>query len=218
MRRKINLSEEKINNIIRGVINEMFSEATMPYDKHMLDGIDKIDVASINMFIKSMIPEGNRVSVNTPYKGLRQLVLYFSPEGASKHGGKLTRDIVRYIMKDDALRSVIVEITKCDSKILDLIYGPKKLTGRPLMQQIIWNLDAILEQLVKFNDLFEKSNIRNYFDGTEAINGSPDGKRVGLATIMFKAFTGVDEIKNQMKKMQDLLDKGKDAFDYNPRR
>ena len=161
-----------------------------------------------------MIPEGNRVSVNSPYKAIRQLVLYFSPEGAVKHGGRLTKDIVNSILKDDSLRKKVYEISQCDNKIIDTIYGANKLTGRPLMQQIAWNLDTMLEQLTQFNNLFEKSNVKNYFDGTEALNGSADGKRVGLATIMFRAYMGIDEIRKQIKKMQDILDRGRDAMSY----
>ena len=214
MNRRINLSESRISGVIRGVINEMFDEAKIAYDKNFLDGVDKIDNRSINYFIQAMIPDGNRVSVNSPYKAIRQLVLYFSPEGAVKHGGSLTKDIVNYIMKDDNTRKTVYSISIADKKIRDLIYGDKKLTGKPLMQQIVWNLDSILEQLIKLNDLVEKSNVKNYFDSTEAINGSADGKRVGLATIMYKAFMGIDEIKRQIKKMQEILDRGNDALSY----
>jgi len=214
MKKRINLTEERIGSIVRGVINEMFNEAGIAYDKNFLDGIDSIDNRSINYFIQAMIPEGNRVSKNSPYKAIRQLVLYFSPEGAIKHGVRLTKDIVKYIMKDDSLRKKVYEISQCDRKILEIIYGQNKLTGRPLMQQIAWNLDTMLGALGEFNELFNNSNIRNYFDGTEAINGSEDGKRVGLSTIMFNAYMGIDEIRKQIKKMQDILDRGKDAMSY----
>lgn len=215
-KREVNLSEEKISSIVHSVINEMFDEVTkIAYDPNMLDGIDSIDTRSINYFIQSMIPEGNRVSVNSPYKAIRQLVLYFSPEGAAKHGGRLTKDIVNHIMKDDAIRKVVYAISQADRKIIETIYGQNKLTGKPLMQQIVWNLDTILQQLMQLNDLIEHSNIKNYFDGTDALSGSKDGKRVGLSTIMYNAFMGIDEIKKQIKKMQDILDKGRDAFSYN---
>ena len=210
----IKLSEEHIVEMVKGVLNEIFNEAQIPYDKNFLDGIDSIDNRSINYFIKAMIPEGNRVSVNSPYKAIRQLVLYFSPEGAMKHGGRLTKDIVNNILKDDGIRKAVRAISLYDRKILDLIYGQKRLTGKPLMQEIVWNLDSILEQLMVLNTAVEKSNIKNYFDGTQALSGSEDGKRVGLSTIMFRAFMGIDEIKKQIKKMQAILDKGKDVFSY----
>ncbi len=215
MLKKVNLSESKIKNIVRDVINEMFNEVSIPYDKNFLDGIDSIDTKSINMFIQAMIPKGNRVSINSPYKPIRQLVLYFSPDGAAKHGGRLTKDIVNYIMKDDALRSKINEISVYDRKIRELIYGENKLSGKPLMQQIIWNLDTILQALGQFNEIVSNSNIKNYFGGTEALDGANDGKRVGLSTIMFKAFMGIDEIKKQIKRMQELVDKANDPFSYN---
>ena len=210
----IKLSEEHIVEMVKGVLNEIFNEAQIPYDKNFLDGIDSIDNRSINYFIQAMIPEGNRVSVNSPYKAIRQLVLYFSPEGAVKHGGRLTKDIVNNILKDDGIRKAVRAISLYDRKILDLIYGQKRLTGKPLMQEIVWNLDSILEQLMVLNTAVEKSNIKNYFDGTQALSGSEDGKRVGLSTIMFRAFMGIDEIKKQIKKMQAILDKGKDVFSY----
>ena len=214
MKRKINLSEAYIGSVVRSVINEMFDEAKIAYDPHMLDGIDSIDARSINYFIQAMIPEGNRVSVNSPYKAIRQLVLYFSPEGAIKHGGKLVKDIVNFMLKNETLSSKIFEITKKDKEINSYIYGDKKLTGKPLMQQIVWCLDDMISQLGQLNAVMNSENFKNYFGDSEAMIGSKDGKRVGLSTILFHAYMGCDEIKKQIKKMQSILDKGNDALSY----
>ncbi len=209
------ISEQAISRAIRSVINEMFGEASsIPYDPNMLDGIDSIDTRSINLYIQSMIPEGNRVSVNSPYKAIRQLVLYFSDEGAVKHGGRLTKDIVNSMLKNKTLSSIIFAITQEDKKILDIIYGPKKLTGKPLMQQIVWCLDEITAQLGKFNEAMNNSNFRNFFNNTEAMEGSKDGKRIGLVQILMRAYMGANEIKTQMKKMDTLLAKHNDPFSY----
>ena len=158
MKKRI-ISEQTINRVIKSVINEMFDEIkAIPYDKNMLDGIDSIDTRSINLYIKSMIPDNNRGSVNSPYRAIRQLVLYFSTEGAMKHGGRLTKDIVNFMLKNEELSSKIFAITQEDKKIMDFIYGPNKLTGKPLMQQIVWSLDAILEQLKGLNDVMSDRN------------------------------------------------------------
>lgn len=212
--RAINLSEAYIGSVVRSVINEMFDEAKIAYDPHMLDGIDSIDARSINYFIQAMIPEGNRVSVNSPYKAIRQLVLYFSPEGATKHGGKLVKDIVNFMLKNKALSTKIYAITKLDNEILNFIYGDKKLTGKPLMQQIVWRLDEMINQLGQLNEVMNSANFRNYFGDSEAMIGSKDGKRVGLSTILVRAYMGCNEIKEQIKKMQNILDKGNDALSY----
>ena len=197
MRKRI-ISEETINRAIKSAINEMLGEVmSIPYDSHMLDGIDSIDNRSINLYIKSMIPDNNRGSVNSPYRAIRQLVLYFSPEGAMKHGGRLTKDIVNFMLKNEELSSKIFAITQEDKKIMDLIYGPNKLTGKPLMQQIVWSLDAILEQLKGLNDVMSRADFRNYFSNTEAMEGSADGRRVGLAKILMSAYMGANEIRNQ---------------------
>lgn len=211
------ISEQTISRIVRGVINEMLGEvSSIPYDPNMLDGIDSIDVRSINLYIQSMIPSGNKISVNCPYKGIRQLVLYFSKEGAMKHNGRLTKDIVSFMLKNEALSSKIYAITKEDNKILDVIYGPKKLTGKPLMQQIVWHLDEILSQLEELNNVMNSTNFRNYFANSQAMEGSPDGRRIGLAQILISAYMGSNEIKKQIKKMEALLAKQNDPFSYNP--
>jgi hypothetical protein len=59
------------------------------------------------------------------------------------------------------------------------------------------------------------ANFRNYFSNTEAMEGSADGKRVGLAKILINAYMGTNEIKNQIKKMEALLNKQADPFSYN---
>ena len=210
------ISEQTISRVIRSVINEMLGEvSSIPYDPKMLDGIDSIDVRSINLYIQSMIPEGNRISINSPYRGVRQLVLYFSKEGAVKHNGKLTKDIVTFMLKNNDLSSKIYAITQEDKKIIDLIYGPKKLTGKPLMQQIVWHLDEIISQLGELNEVMNSTNYRSYFASSEAMEGSKDGKRIGLAQILMKAYMGSNEIKNQIKKMEALLAKQNDPFSYN---
>ena len=84
------------------------------------------------------------------------------------------------------------------------------------MQQIVWNLDAILEQLEKLNAAMNSNNYRNYFSNTEAMEGSKDGKRIGLAQILIKAYMGANELKSQIKKMDALLTKQNDPFSYNP--
>ena len=194
----------------------MIGEVTsIPYDPNMLDGIDSIDARSINLYIQSMIPNNNRVSINSPYKAIRQLVLYFSPEGAVKHGGRITKDIVNFMLKNEELSSKIFAITQEDKKIINLIYGPKKITGKPLMQQIVWSLDEIINQLMGLNQVMSRADFRNYFSNTEAMEGSADGKRVGLAKILMKAYMGSNEIKNQIKKMDSLLAKQNDPFSYN---
>jgi hypothetical protein len=47
------------------------------------------------------------------------------------------------------------------------------------------------------------------------MEGSADGKRVGLAKILMKAYMGTNEIKSQIKKMEALLNKQGDPFSYN---
>ena len=112
------------------------------------------------------------------------------------------------------IRKIVYAISQEDKKIIDLIYGANKTSGRDLMQQIIWHLDGITDQLMELNGLMNSANFKNYFSGTDAMDGSNDGKRVGLSNILFKAYTGADEIKRQIKKMQEILDKPKDAFSY----
>jgi hypothetical protein len=206
----IRLTESQLYN----VINESVKKILREFDETLLDGIDSIDARSINMYIKEMIPLGNKVSVKSPYKPIRQLVLYFSPEGASKHGGRLTKDIVNNILKNVEVKKAVDNLTKCDKNIIEYIYGSKKLTGKPLMQRIVWELDGIIEALMKLNEEYKKTNSTNWFGHTEAIRGSEDGRRVGLGDIMFKAVMGATKIKSLISKMQNLLDKPTDPFSY----
>ena len=214
MKRRIRLTEGDLHRIVKESVR-MILEG---FDEHLLDGVDSIDARTINMYIKQMIPIGNRVSINSPYKPIRQLVLYFSDEGAMKHGGRLTKDIVINILKNDAVRNAVLELTKCDKNIISYIYGEKKLTGKPLMQRIIWELDGILDALIKLDTEYRKTNSSNWFGHTDAIKGSEDGKRVGLGDIMYNAAMGVTKIKAIMGKMQKLLDKPNDPFAYRIRR
>lgn len=210
-KRIIRLTESDLHNVIMESVSSILNEV---FDINLLNDVDSIDVRSINKYIKEMIPLGNRVGKSSPYKPIRQLVLYFSEEGARKHGGRLTKDIVNNMLKNDAIRNAVVELTRADKNIMSYIYGDNKLTGKPLMQRIIWEMDEILKILMKLNQEYEKSGSQNWFGHTEAIKGSDDKKRIGLGEILYNALMGVTKIKELMSKMQKLVDKERDPFSY----
>ena len=59
---------------------------------------------------------------------------------------------------------------------------------------------------------------RNYqldwFRGSETIDGSKDGKRKGLASILIQASMKMQELKDFIDKLKSFADKGKDPSSY----
>lgn len=212
-RKLIRLTESDLHSIISESVQRLLRE----YDEHLLDGVDSIDVATINMHIKQMIPLGGRVSKNSPYKPIRQLVLYFSEDGAMKHGGRLTKDIVNNILKNEKVRKAVYDLSLRDRKIKGYIYGPNKLSGRPLMQRVVWEMDGILESLMNLNQEYKKTNSAEWFGHTDALMGGYDNRIVGLSGILRSALANATKIKEQIKKMQELLDRPRDPFSYSTR-
>lgn len=209
-KRIIRLTESDLHDIIRESVNILLET----FNPNLFDDIESADALSINKFIKEMIPLGNRISPNSPYKPIRQLVLYFSENGARKHGTRLTKDVVNNILKNDAVRNAVNDLTKRNNEVLSYIYGEKKLSGKPLMQRIIWEMDGMLETLMKLHQEYEKSGSQNWFGHTDAIKGRDDKKMKGLGEIMYDALIGVTKIKGLMNKLQQLIDKPKDPFSY----
>ena len=155
--------------------------------------------------LKELIPEGNKWLKNTPYKAIKQLVLYFSPNGARKHGGAATREIVEFMLKDRAISRVIKEITQLDYKIHFMVYESRELRGRYLVQEVIYQLIGMREALIKFDQALTNSNFTNYFQDSEAVKGSPDGRRIGLQQIAINAFKGIAELTQELEHMQNAM-------------
>ena len=197
MAKLLKITEADIHRMVEGVLQE--------YRKDYWEGITQTTNREADAFLREMIPYGNRMSKNTPYKPIRQLLNFFSESGASSHENKGTQDIIKYILKDKRIANIIRKISIEDSRIKYKIYHSKTLVGRALMQEVIFSLDEIHDLLIEFNDAMTKANFVNYFQGSEAIDGRANGKFVGLAKITLQAFKGIGELKDITTKMQELL-------------
>lgn len=195
----LRITESDICNIVKNVLKE--------YDQHMLDGIDEMDERGFDYVIRELIPQSNRISVNNPYKPIRQLCLFFSENGAMKHGSGTTARIVRMMLDDPKIGPIIGKIQKLDGDIRYLIYKNKMYRGSSLAQMVIYKVDEINSLLFDFNEALSKSNLKGYFSETEAMQGSENGKLVGLAKISIACFKACGTIKKELEKLQKLLDK-----------
>ena len=184
------------------------------YDPHMLDGIEFIDAKSAVSYIKSMIPS-SEYDRNSPYVPIRKLVKFFDKDkGVLRHGRKGSADLIRYLNKQDEVRKAIVSLTLKDSELLSLVYEQKTYVGTELVDRVRWKLDEIQKEVQNLLHGLTKSECEKLFKGKEAMDGSKDGRLVGLSELIINATEKADEMAKNVKLLDKILRKGKDPMEY----
>ena len=184
------------------------------YDPHILNGIEYIDTKSALCFVKSII-SADVYDKKSPYVPVRMLVKFFDKEsGVLRHGRGGSADLVRYLNHQADVRKAIVGLTMKHSELLYLIYEQKQYVGTELIERISWKLKAIVEDVQSLLVGISKSECTRLFGHTEAINGSPDGRLVGLRDIVLRANSNLYEIKGQIDKLEEIMKKGKNPMEY----
>ena len=184
------------------------------YDPHLLDGIEFIDVKSAMCFVKSII-SADVYDKKSPYVPVRMLVKFFDKDsGVLRHGRGGSADLVRYLRSQSDVRKAIVGLTMKHSELLNLIYEQKQYVGTELIERISWKLKAIVEDVQSLLVGISKSECTRLFGHTEAINGSSDGRLVGLRDIILRANSNLYEIREQIDKLEEIMKKGKNPMEY----
>lgn len=184
------------------------------YDPHMLDGIEFIDTKSAVSYIKSMIPS-SEYDRNSPYVPIRKLVKFFDKDkGVLRHGRKGSADLIKYLYKQDAVRKPIISLTVKDSELLALVYEQKTYVGTELVDRVRWKLDEIQKDVQSLLHGLNESECEKLFEGKEAMDGSKDGRLVGLSELIINATQKADEMTRNVKLLDDILRKGKDPMEY----
>lgn len=184
------------------------------YDPHMLDGIDYVDMGSAIMFLKSMIP-GDMYTRLAPYSSVRRLIKFFDKDdGILRHGRSGSADLIKYLYSRGDVRHALSSLTLKNSELMDLLYTKHTCVGYELIQQISWKVSGIVEDVQKLVVAIEKSEVKNLFGNTEAVNGADDGRLIGLRELLLRASKALDEIIQQTKRLEKIVKKGKDPMSY----
>ena len=184
------------------------------YDPHMLDGIHYVDNASAMYYLKSMI-SGDVYDRKSPYVPVRLLVKYFDKDtGVLRHGCQGSAALVKFLFKRPHISRAINGLTKKHGELLHLIYVQKDFQGSQLMERVSWKLQAIMDDVRTLIKGIETSDAMTLFENTEAIQGSTDGRRLGLKDIVFRAALNLSKIDDQVRKLEGIMRRGKDPFSY----
>lgn len=184
------------------------------YDPHILDGIEFVDTKSALCFVKSII-SADVYDKKSPYVPVRMLVKFFDKDsGVLRHGRGGSADLVRYLNRQADVRKAIVGLTVKHSELISLIYEQKQYVGTELIERISWKLKSIVEDVQNLLVGINKSECTRLFGHTEAINGSPDGRLVGLRDIVLRANSSLYEIKSQIDKLEAIMKKGRNPMEY----
>lgn len=186
----------------------------MAYDPNMLKGIEYVDIKSAMAFVKSMI-SNDVYDRKSPYVPVRMLVKFFDKEsGVRRHGRSGSAELIRYLLKQDDVRKAVNSLTVKHTELLNLIYVQKMYVGNELIERIYWKLKSIVEDVQILIVGINKSECLRLFGNTEAINGSEDGRLVGLRDIVIRANDSLYNIVDQISKLDSIMKQGKDPLEY----
>jgi hypothetical protein len=78
-------------------------------------------------------------------------------------------------------------------------------------------VDDIINAVTTLNVALNKNYQLDWFRGSEAIDGSKDGRRKGLASILIQASMNMSKVKDFINQLKKFADKGKDSMKYHTR-
>lgn len=175
------------------------------YDEHLLDDIEFIDAKSALYYLKS-IASSDVKKKKSPYVPVRMLVKFFDKEkGVLRHGKKGSAGLCRFLNSKKETSKPIAMLTAMDTELITLIYDTKSRdVDYELIERILWKIEEIQEEVNKLINEISKSDCWLFYENSEAMQGSDDGRRIGLADIIIRASKSLIEISRVTRKLQKI--------------
>lgn len=117
---------------------------------------------------------------------------------------EIRSSFVFYRVKVSELERLIAEIQK--------IANRNEKAAFQYVEKLSWKLDDIKTELRKLMSGVSKSGICDQLKNHEAINGN--GRRLGLQTLMKKAYKAIESIESAIKRLNQIVDEGVDIMTY----
>jgi len=207
--RGISYTESELKEMAFSLLKNVDRRLNEVFDPSIIDGIDYIPPTEINKLIKNLI--GDIYQRKSPFAPIRAIALFFSKDGAIGHttGAK---PIIAHFMKDkDVSKSVWIIQTKI-KKLEELVQ--RSSNSFQLVYEVSYLIDDITNAVQTLMTALNRNYQLDWFRGSETIDGSKDGKRKGLASILIQASMKMQELKNFIDKLKGFADKGKDPSSY----
>lgn len=185
------------------------------FNESMLKDVDYIDSKSALCFIKSIVSSDVKKR-KSPYVPIRMLVKYFDKDkGVRRHGRGGSSDVIKYLTNFDETRKAIALLTNKDSELISLIYDTKaNSVDYQLIEKILWKIQEIQEEVKSLLDGIDNSECMHLFGDTEAINGTEDGRLIGLSELVIRAYKSIYDITKIVEKIEKLTKKGINPMEY----
>ena len=200
-------------SLIENVNNELETMICEAFDPSILDDIDVLPPSEVPKLVKNLM--GTIRQRKSPFAPIRALSLFFSKDGALGHSVG-AKPVIQYLLKVPEISKSLMNINNGIKKLEDLL-GDTGGRGYGLVYDVSYIIDDLMEAVQMMLVGLKKNENMNWFRGTEAIDGSKDGKRKGLASIAVSAAMQMDNLKKFMDKLKKFADAGRDAMSYNPR-
>ena len=196
---------ENLDRGIGKIVNEAF-------DTSILKGIDHLTPSEVPKLIKSLV--GDIYQRKSPFAPIQAIALYFSEKGALGHSVG-AKPIINHLLKDADVSKAVWIIQQTIKKIESLI--EQRGMGYQMIYEFEYLLDDVINAVTTLNVALNKNYQLDWFRGSEAIDGSKDGKRKGLASILIQASMNMSKLKEFIGELKKFADKGKDVMKYRNR-
>ena len=194
---------ENVNNELDTIISEAF-------DPSILDGIDELPPSEIPKMIRSLM--GTIRQRKSPFAPIMAISLFFSDNGAKKHSVG-AKPVINYLMKVPEISKAVFDINKGIKKLEELL-NESGGRGYGIVYDVSYIIDDLTDAVQRLLGGLNKNSNMDWFRGTEAIDGSKDGKRKGLASITVSAAMEMSKLKAFVDTLKGFAEKGKDPMSY----
>lgn len=207
--RGISYTESELKEMSFNLLENVDRRLNEVFDPSIIDGIDYIPPTEVNKLIKNLI--GDIYQRKSPFAPIRAIALFFSKDGAIGHttGAK---PIIAHLMKDKDVSKSIWTIQTKIKKLEELVQ--RSSNSFQLVYEVSYVIDDITNAVQTLMTALNRNYQLDWFRGSETIDGSKDGKRKGLASILIQASMKMQELKDFIDKLKSFADKGKDPSSY----
>jgi len=204
MGNKIILTESELYAIIREAVMEISKKASK-FD-NLLAGAEDIDKRSATIYARQLLSDDFRISRDSPYKAVKTLVNFFK-HYLIANARSMSSQVILSIMKHEGLTSAVNELIKKDAELYSYVYDKSKmLTGNDLLQRIAWELDSMIDIILRLEKAYDETNARNWYSHIDIIGGNVEKKIVGLNKLLSNAVNATKYLRQQISYINNIFD------------
>lgn len=147
-------------------------------------------------------------------KIIKSLAAYY--DNSYKQWGVIAKEITNNAFYSKHFVHFRVLVREISNNLTEISALAKERTNDvyQFVEKLFYQIDELKETLILLRNGINESRICEFYNGKEAIEGSKDGKRLGLITLLIRSLKAIDQMEDISKHLEDVSANGADVSTY----